>query len=107
MSNGFTKLEYDSSTASALELFANRFVWWKHSIDAVRYPMRVIAQVMELGSLEDVERLVAVVGRDALRDTLSQAEAGWFSPPSWHFWHYKLGLCKIGSVPPLPERVIP
>ena len=92
---------------SELESFAKTFIWWKRPSDAVARPLRVIAQVMELGSFADVEKLAGIVGREAFRETLLQAEAGWFSPPSWHFWHYKLGLAEIGSVPPTPERRIP
>jgi hypothetical protein len=92
---------------SELGSFARTFIWWKRPSDSVARPLRVIAQVMELGSFDDVEKLVKIVGEEALKEALRQAEPGWFSPPSWHFWHYKLGVAEIGSVPPMPERKIP
>lgn len=95
------------SLRSDLEPFARRFIWWKDPGEAVRFPRRVIAQVMDLGSLEDLVALETVAGTDALVETINQAEAGWFSPQSWHYWHYRLGLCIPGAVPPLPVRRFP
>lgn len=107
MPDSSSEFKIESLTASELESFAKTFIWWKRPSDAVSRPLRVIAQVMELGSLDDMDRLEEVVGRDAMAEAVKRAEAGWFSPPSWHFWHYKLGLAEIGSVPPMPVRTIP
>ena len=50
------------------------------------------------------EALSDAVGEAALRDALLHAEVGEFSPRSWHYWHYRLGLASLGEVPPLPQR---
>lgn len=90
--------------ASLIERLAARHIWWQDPREAVREPRRVIARVMELGDYADVEALDDAVGDDALRATLRSAEAGEFSPRSWHYWHYRLGLARLGEVPPLPQR---
>ena len=87
-----------------LRPFATRYVWWKTAEEALRYPERLVAQVMNIGSFADLQRLDEMVGEDGLRLVLSQAEAGQFTPRSWHYWHYRLGLSRPGEVPPLPIR---
>jgi hypothetical protein len=87
-----------------LRPFATRYVWWKTAEEALRYPERLVAQVMNIGSFADLQRLDEMVGEEELRLVLSQAEAGQFTPRSWHYWHYRLGLCRPGEVPPLPIR---
>lgn len=91
--------------AELLAPYAARYIWWEPAHLAMRRPQRVIAQVMDLGDFEDANRLLAEAGRLALRDALERAEPGWFSPRSWHYWHYRLGLAAPGGrVPPLPRR---
>ena len=67
-------------------------------------PERVIAQVMNIGDYEDVQRLVAQVGEDVLREVLTHAQAGQFDERSWAYWHYRLGLATLDDVPRLPVR---
>lgn len=87
-----------------LRPLAVRYVWWKSADDALRYPDRVVAQVMNMGSFEDVQMLSLILTEDDLRSVLDRAEAGEFNPRSWHYWHYRLGLSRPGEVPPLPVR---
>lgn len=87
-----------------LKPFARRYVWWKTPEKAVSTPLRVIAQVMNIGDYADVQALATQVGDDALRAAVLQAEAGQFNPRSWHYWHYRLELASTGRVPPLPVR---
>jgi len=86
---------------------ASRYIWWKSPEEAVDFPKRVMAQVMELGNYEDVLQLTQTAGPASLKDVILTAEAGWFSPESWHFWNYRLDLCEVGHVPPLPQKKIP
>jgi len=88
----------------ALAALAARYVWWKTPEEAIERPERVIAQVMEMGDYEDARRLVRLFGAETLRMVLRCAESGQFSAPSWHYWHYRLGLARPGRVPPMPER---
>jgi len=87
-----------------LKRLAARYIWWKTPDEAVRYPNRVIAQVMKIGDFDDVQELIQVAGEDRLRQVIQQAEAGQFNDRSWAYWHYRLGLAAIEQVPPLPVR---
>lgn len=92
----------------ALVPYASLYIWWETPEEAVRQPLRVIAQVMDIGDFEDANRLLAEAGRLAFRDALRRAGPGWFNARSWHYWHYRLGLAPPGGrVPPLPRRRIP
>ena len=87
--------------------WAARYIWWKSPEDALRYPDRIIAQVMNIGDYDDVQALVETFGDEALRDILRHAEAGVFNERSWAYWHYRLGLTPPEApdgVPPLPVR---
>jgi hypothetical protein len=89
---------------SLLERLAQRYVWWKTPDEALAYPHRVVAQVMDLGTYDDLTLLAAHLGAAVLRDVLVHAEAGQFSAPSWSYWHYRLGLARLDEVPPMPVR---
>lgn len=87
-----------------LSAMAARLIWWESAEWAKRHPDRVIAQVMEIGSFEDVQRLRQALGDQRLRQVLQGAQAGWFSPRSWNYWHRKLLPQADGGVPMLPSR---
>ncbi len=85
---------------------ARTYVWWKTPEEAMRFPGRVAAQVMNLGAWDDLTALVEAVGEPYLRQVLQEAEAGQLDARSWHYWHYRLGLAEYGKipVPPMPAR---
>jgi hypothetical protein len=84
---------------------AGRYLWWEAPEAALRRPRRVIAQVMELGTWEDVHDLLRVIGEEPFRDALLHAGPGWFEPRSWHYWWHRPGLVQAAaSVPALPVR---
>lgn len=87
-----------------LALLAKKYVWWKSPEDAVGQPERVIAQVMNIGDFEDIQRIEALAGTEMLARVLTQAEIGQFTPRSWSYWHYRLGIADIDEVPVLPSR---
>lgn len=87
-----------------LKPYARKYIWWKTPEDAVTMPQRVIAQVMNLGDIDDVFALAKLVGDDALREVLQHAEPGQFNDRSWTYWHYRLDLAEVDQVPPLPVR---
>jgi hypothetical protein len=63
---------------------------------------------MDIGDFGDILRILDELGEDPLRDVLANAEAGWFNPRSWAYWHYRLGFAPPGEpVPPLPTRALP
>ena len=71
---------------ACLRRLASSYVWWKTPEEAMRFPHRVAAQVMNLGAWEDLTDLVESAGED--------------------YWHYRLGLAEYGAkpVPPMPVR---
>lgn len=95
----------DQVACDLLKADAARYIWWETPDEAMRRPARVIAQVMNLGDLDDVSALLASVGKESFREVLGNAEPGWFNAKSWHYWHYALGLCQPNdAVPQMPVR---
>ena len=95
----------EQGACDLLKADAARYIWWETPDEAMRRPARVIAQVMNLGDLDDVSALLALVGKETFREVLGNAEPGWFNAKSWHYWHYALGLCQPSeAVPQLPVR---
>lgn len=86
-----------------LEL-ARRYTWWLAPEQAMEYPQRVIARIMDMGTFEDIHELVITLGEDSLRQALCNAEAGQFRPRSWSYWHYLLNGLADSALPPLPLR---
>ena len=84
-----------------------KYVWWKTPQEALASPERLIAQVMNIGTYDDVQRLTAGTEKDMLRGILRNAQAGYFNPKSWAYWHYRLGLVKSGEqIPGRPKRIL-
>lgn len=76
-------------------LLAAKHIWWETPDDAIQFPNRIIAQVMDIGDYDEVLVLIKSVGEDDLRKVLTNAEVSQFRPRSWHYWHYRLGLSEI------------
>jgi len=89
-----------------LKVYSRKYIWWKSPDDAISCPQRVIAQVMNVGDYEDVQKLANQIGDEALRNALLQAQPGQFNERSWSYWHYRLGLASHPNLPPLPIRTL-
>ena len=87
-----------------LENVARKLLWWKEPAEALRDPVRFVAQVMALGTWSDVQTVDAVLGRDSFRRVLDDPPAGVLDEASWYYWHNALGMQPI---PPLPKRRLP
>ncbi len=87
-----------------LKQLARKYIWWKTPDEAVATPQYVIAQMMNIGDYDDVQKLASQVGDNVLSDALLHAEAGQFNERSWAYWHYPLGLTSVDQVPALPAR---
>jgi hypothetical protein len=90
----------DEADGRALEEIAEKLFWWKKPEEALQFIPRFLAQVMTLGTWEDVQTVGRIFGRNAFRDVLFNAPPGVFDLRSWHYWHIVFGL----PVPPLPTR---
>jgi hypothetical protein len=86
---------------------AGQYIWWLTAEEAMRYPARVVAQVMNIGVFDDVKRLTDALGEQCLKEIVLGAEAGQFNDRSWHYWNHRLGLAEYDKVPPPPVRIIP
>ena len=88
-----------------IRALAVRYVWWMPPEEALLFPRRVLAQVMDLGGFGDYELIESYFGRKEMRSALRFAQPGWFRERSWWYWHYRLGLIRWGEqVPPMPTR---
>jgi hypothetical protein len=79
---------------------ARELFWWLPPEAALEKPQRFLAQVMSLGTWDDIQIVKKRFGWDALKEALVNAEAGSFDPRSWALWHHAFGL----PVRPLPKR---
>jgi len=90
--------------APDLMQLARRLVWWKSPEEALLAPDRLVAQVMALGTWDDIEVAKRHFGIESFRRVLAAAPPGVFDRRSWHYWHVVFG---IEPTPPLPVRNIP
>lgn len=91
-----------------LHSFAKRYIWWQPPEESAKNPDRVLAQVMDIGTLEDCKTMMAEAGSARLQQVLLQARPGQLRPKSWNFWHAVLGLATTpAAIPMPPARSIP
>jgi hypothetical protein len=92
------------SAGRLLRAMARKYVWWLPPAEALARSGLVVTQVMEMGDYEDVLRVEAALGREALVEALRRAAPGRLSARSWTYWHHRLGLAASGRIPPPPRR---
>jgi len=86
-------------TDSEIILFktlAAKYLWWMLPDEALKRPERIAIQVMNLGDFADGTAVLDAVGEDQAREFLTHAEAGQFSPRSWHSGIIDWGLPNQG-----------
>lgn len=83
---------------------AGRLIWWKPPAEAARDIPRLAAQVMALGTWDDVQAARKLLGADAFRRVLDNPPPGVFDARSWAYWH---AVFEREPVPPLPKRQFP
>jgi len=93
---------WDQSDPTPLDQIAAQFGMPPE--EALEFPARFLAQVMTLGTWDDVQVVRTAVGAEPLRKILLDAPPGVFDPRSWHYWHH---VFEITPVPPLPRRRLP
>ena len=87
-----------------IEGLARRSIWWKTPEQALRYPDRLLAQVMALGTWDDVLLAKRYWSRAEFVAVLKNAPPGVFDRRSWVYWH---SVLSVEPVPPLPLRHFP
>lgn len=88
-------------SSPSLEKLARRYVWWETPEWAYTHSNVFLANVMNLGSWDDLQNLRKIVGDTQLKQVLLNPPPGYFSYRSWDYWHVKFNLLPI---PPLPKR---
>jgi hypothetical protein len=91
-----------SSRSSLLADFAARYIWWRDEMAPSED--RIIAQVMSIGTWEDIRRLENAYSPEELRDVMLRAQPGWISERSWELWRGRLRAAGAGIVPETPPR---
>ncbi|MFD2183733.1 hypothetical protein [Rhodoplanes azumiensis] len=85
-----------------LDDLARRYVWW--SDDAGTGDDVTVAQVMSLGTYDDILRLEAVMAPQDLRAVMLRARAGWIDARSWAFWRGRLLAQGCADIPEAPPK---
>ena len=81
---------------------ARRYVWWETVDEAMAYPQKILAQVMNIGTWDDMCNLVELFSQIDLLDVLNAADIGQFNERSWHFWYNRFSE----EIPPMPKRIL-
>lgn len=89
----------DDQRAREVADLARRYFWWDPIGATGRPLMRQIAQIMHLGTYDDILRLDRLVGREFLADVLLNSEPGWFDDRSWEFWRGRLSGASLRPLP--------
>jgi hypothetical protein len=96
-----------TSSEASSEFIASlgaKYMWWPAVGVARHSDERIIAQVMDIGSYEDILRLEAVLDRERLAEVMRHAAPGWISARSWDFWRGRLRAQAGLEVPERPPR---
>ena len=83
---------------------AQKYVWWQDPERALADGRLLLAQMMTLGTADDVRWLLSVASDADLLCVLDDPPVGLFNRRSWSFWHLRLGR---EVVPDLPARRLP
>ena len=86
-----------------LDRLASRYVWWNTVDWAYAHPAVFLANIMDLGSWDDIQTMRHEVDDSVLKAILLNAAVGYFHARSWDYWHVKFG---INPIPPMPKRAL-
>jgi hypothetical protein len=79
-------------------------MWWPAVSAAGHGEERIIAQVMDIGSYDDILRIEAVLGRERLAEVMAHAQPGWIGARSWDFWRGRLRVQAGLQTPEHPPK---
>ena len=81
-----------------------KYVWWAPVGEQPHAQERIIAQVMNLGTYDDIRRLEDTAGLERLAEIMLNAAPGWLSDRSWEFWRGRLSVALGKEMPAEPPR---
>jgi len=87
-----------------LEQVARKVMWWTSPEEALQDRLRLLAQIMVYGDMEDILTARTHFSDSDFRDVISRPPAGLFDDRSWHYWNLLYGSY---PPPPLPPREFP
>lgn len=96
-------LHLSGDREAAVSALARMYLWWEAVNPSGHTAARKVAQIMHLGTYEDIRRLETILTTDELSTVMRLAQPGWFDARSWGFWRGRLehdGQRNIPSAPP-------
>jgi len=97
-------VQIKESRSEDLAAIARRVCWWEPAAATLANTPLFLCRIMALGTWDDICTALRYYDRDAFSEALRNAPPGLFDLRSWHYWHHRLNLL---PVPSLPRRVIP
>ncbi|HVX74253.1 MAG: hypothetical protein ACTHKD_00745 [Devosia sp.] len=95
------RLLIPAATTAEIDRLASRYLWWEPVAGHVHSPPRKLAQIMHLGTYDDIRRLEALVDAAVLAGVMRGSAPGWFDDKSWDFWR---GRLTASGATDIPER---
>ena len=72
----------DDVAQKLIDELGRKYLWWRPVDGQPFFEDRVIAQIMNLGTYDDILKLEAALGQPHLVDVMRRAQPGWFSDSS-------------------------
>ncbi|MDE2378558.1 hypothetical protein [Bradyrhizobium sp.] len=89
----------DHDSNHLIERLGRKYLWWR-PVDGQPFSEdRVIAQVMNLATYDDILLLETAVGRARLAKVMLHAQPGWLNARSWEFWRGRLSFATGAMIP--------
>ena len=98
MSAAHTLLDDQLVNDRRAHTMARKYVWWQPPDRTLADRRLFLAQMMTLGSVDDVRWLLSHVSENSLRKVLRDPPAGVFNGRPWRFWHLRLGCVPVPAL---------
>ena len=89
----------ESLAAAEVAKLAEKYFWWQPIGGAQRPIEREIAQIMHIGTYDDILALETLVDAGDLAQVMLKSAAGWFDDRSWDFWRGRLAVETATEIP--------
>ncbi|UPK35039.1 hypothetical protein IVB18_44845 [Bradyrhizobium sp. 186] len=87
-----------------IDELGRKYLWWREVDGRPFSEGRVIAQIMNFATYDDILQLEATIGQARLTDVMLHSEPGWFSDRSWEFWRGRLSFATGAALPEKAPR---
>lgn len=91
-------------SAKVLAGFGRKYLWWEPADGHAHSEDRIVAQVMNLATYDDILLLERTVGYARLVEVMLSAAPGWINDRSWGFWRGRLSIATGAAIPVGPPR---